>query len=107
MLGSYMRVFTVFDIGSGLKPGGGTPLNQPHRYAPPQRVVFLRRFGLKTVYSLSDCVCRIPDSLSCIPDSKSWDSSFHKFEVREGMVWSGFRGDFLPLWNNCKCWKET
>ena len=27
---------------------GGTPLHKPHRYAPPHRVGFLRRFGLKT-----------------------------------------------------------
>ena len=30
-------------------PGGGdTPLYKPYRYVPPQRVGFLRRFGLKT-----------------------------------------------------------
>ena len=29
-------------------PGGGTPLYKPHRYVPPHRVGFLRRFGLKT-----------------------------------------------------------
>jgi len=28
--------------------GGGTPQNQVYRYAPPQRVWFLSRFGLKT-----------------------------------------------------------
>ena len=28
--------------------GGGTPLYKPYRYVPPQRVGFLRRFGLKT-----------------------------------------------------------
>ena len=28
--------------------GGGTPLYKPYRYAPPHRVGFLRRFGLKT-----------------------------------------------------------
>ena len=27
---------------------GGTPLHKPHRYVPPQSVVFLHRFGLKT-----------------------------------------------------------
>ena len=27
--------------------GGGTPLYKPYRYVPPQRVGFLRRFGLK------------------------------------------------------------
>ena len=27
---------------------GGTPLYKPYRYVPPQRVGFLRRFGLKT-----------------------------------------------------------
>ena len=26
----------------------GTPLYKPYRYEPPQRVGFLRRFGLKT-----------------------------------------------------------
>ena len=31
--------------------GGGTPLNKPYRYMPPNRVEFLHRFGLKT-----DCV---------------------------------------------------
>ena len=29
-------------------PRGGTPLYKPYRYEPPQRVWFLRRFGLKT-----------------------------------------------------------
>ena len=28
--------------------GGGTPLYKPYRYVPPQRVGFLRLFGLKT-----------------------------------------------------------
>ena len=28
--------------------GRGTPLYFPYRYMPPQRVGFLRRFGLKT-----------------------------------------------------------
>ena len=28
--------------------GGGTPLYKLHRYVPPHRVGFLRRFGLKT-----------------------------------------------------------
>ena len=27
---------------------GGTPFYKPYRYVPPQRVGFLRRFGLKT-----------------------------------------------------------
>ena len=27
---------------------GSTPLYRPYRYVPPQRVRFLRRFGLKT-----------------------------------------------------------
>ena len=27
---------------------GGTPLYKPYRYVPPQRVGFLRRYGLKT-----------------------------------------------------------
>ena len=32
------------------EPGGSTPLYRPYRYVPPppQRVGFLRRFGLKT-----------------------------------------------------------
>ena len=29
-------------------PGGGTPLEKPNRYVPPQRVGFLGLFGLKT-----------------------------------------------------------
>ena len=33
---------------SAVRPGG-TPLYKPHRYVPPQRVGFLRRFGLRTV----------------------------------------------------------
>ena len=28
--------------------GGGIPLYKPYTYVPPQRVEFLRRFGLKT-----------------------------------------------------------
>ena len=28
--------------------GGTTPLYKPYRYVPPQKVSFLRRFGLKT-----------------------------------------------------------
>ena len=30
------------------KAPGGTPLYKPCMYVPPQRVMFLRRFGLKT-----------------------------------------------------------
>ena len=34
---------------SDITPGGeGTPLYEPYRYMPPQRVGFCRRFGLKT-----------------------------------------------------------
>ena len=28
--------------------GGGTPLYKPYRYVPPQKVSFLRCFGLET-----------------------------------------------------------
>ena len=31
-----------------VKYPGGTPLYKPYRYVPPQRVRFLRLFGLKT-----------------------------------------------------------
>ena len=31
-----------------VKSPGVTPLYKPYRYVPPQRVGFLRRFGLKT-----------------------------------------------------------
>ena len=35
--------------GAGVGGGGATtPVYLPHRYVPPQRVEFLRRFGLKT-----------------------------------------------------------
>ena len=34
--------------GNRISPGGaGTPLYRPYMYVPPQRVGFLRRFGLK------------------------------------------------------------
>ena len=33
--------------GNGRRGGGGSPLYKPYRYVPPQRVGFLRRFGLK------------------------------------------------------------
>jgi len=33
--------------GGGGGGGGGTPLRLPYVYVPPQRVGFLRRFGLK------------------------------------------------------------
>ena len=36
------------DEASTTTRGGGTPLYKPYRYVPPQRVGFLRRFGLKT-----------------------------------------------------------
>ena len=36
-------------LGKSENPGGGgTPLYKPYRYVPPQRVGFLRRFGLQT-----------------------------------------------------------
>ena len=36
-------------LGESENPGGrGTPLYKPYMYVPPQRVGFLRRFGLKT-----------------------------------------------------------
>ena len=31
-----------------LRGGGGTSLYKPYRYVPPQRVRFLRRFGLES-----------------------------------------------------------
>ena len=37
-------------LGKSENPGGleGTPIYKPYMYVPPQRVGFLRRFGLKT-----------------------------------------------------------
>ena len=35
-------------VGEGESPGGSTSLYKPRMYVPPQRVGFLRRFGLKT-----------------------------------------------------------
>jgi len=34
--------------------GGGPPLYKPYRYVLPQRVGFLRRFGLKTGIDFAD-----------------------------------------------------
>ena len=42
--GGCNRQFTVL----ATPPEGGTPLYKPYRYVPPQRVGFLRPFGLKT-----------------------------------------------------------
>ena len=36
-------------------PQGDSPLNEPYRYVPPQRVGFLRRFGVKTVTDFARC----------------------------------------------------
>ena len=38
-----------WEEGALKKVPGGTPLYKPYRYVPPQRVGFLRRFGLKTI----------------------------------------------------------
>ena len=46
LFGSFRAVAPVFrSLQCAL---GGTPLYKPHRYVPPHRVGFLRRFGLKT-----------------------------------------------------------
>ena len=37
----------------------GTPLYKPYRYEPPQRVVFLRRFGLKTGINFAHIVLEL------------------------------------------------
>ena len=52
-------------------PGeGGTPLYKPYRYVPPHRVGFLRRFGLKRVYTLPilgwNRVCFSKELLECM-----------------------------------------
>ena len=36
-------------------PRGDSPLNKPYKYVPPQRVGFLRRFGLKTGIDFARC----------------------------------------------------
>ena len=36
-------------------PQGDSPLNKPYKYVPPQRVGFLRRFGLKTGTDFARC----------------------------------------------------
>ena len=36
-------------------PQGDSPLNKPDKYVPPQRVGFLRRFGLKTGTDFARC----------------------------------------------------
>ena len=43
-------IFTAIKIVENYlsRVGEGTPLYQVYRYVPPQRVWFLRRFGLKT-----------------------------------------------------------
>ena len=38
-----------FALSSVVKARRHTPLYKPYRYVPPQRVGFLRRFGLKTI----------------------------------------------------------
>ena len=49
-----MRSFPVFAFFRDKEPagprggGGGTPLNKLYRYVPPQRVGFMRSFGLET-----------------------------------------------------------
>ena len=36
-------------------PQGDSPLNKPFKYVPPQRVGFLRLFGLKTGIDFARC----------------------------------------------------
>ena len=36
-------------------PQGDSPLNEPYKYVPPQRVGILRRFGLKTGTDFARC----------------------------------------------------
>ena len=36
-------------------PRRDSPLNKPYKYVPPQRVGFLRRFGLKTGIDFARC----------------------------------------------------
>ena len=44
---SYMTLHST-PSGGGAKGGGGTPLLKPCMYVPPNRVGYLRRFGLNT-----------------------------------------------------------
>ena len=43
-----MRHLAHAELGAGGGGEKGTPLYKTYRYVPPQRVRFLRRFGLKT-----------------------------------------------------------
>ena len=45
-------LITVLRGGAG---GGDTPLYEPYRYMPPQRVWFLHRFGLKVGIDFGHC----------------------------------------------------
>ena len=46
--GTYLILTTDWLLSNYNPTPGGTPLYKPYRYVPPQRVGFLRRFGLKT-----------------------------------------------------------
>ena len=42
------QILEVLSFCAPDRGGGGTPLYKLHRYVPPHRVGFLRRFGLRT-----------------------------------------------------------
>ena len=43
-----MSTHVLVPVGELYSPADGTPLYKPYGYVPPQRVCFLRCFGLKT-----------------------------------------------------------
>ena len=47
-LNRIFRVRNRLSVGGGGGGGGGTPLHKLYWYVPPQRIGFLRCFGLKT-----------------------------------------------------------
>ena len=44
----WLRTLCIGQVRLKVTPRGGTPIFKPYGYVPPQRVWFLRRFGLKT-----------------------------------------------------------
>ena len=59
-----MSTHVFVPVGELYSPGDGTPLYKPYGYVPPQRVCFLRCFGLKTCIDQA-LVTRVVQTLDC------------------------------------------
>ena len=73
-----MSTHVLVPVGELYSPADGTPLYKPYGYVPPQRVCFLRRFGLKTCIDQALVVRKVGNAIHQASVVQTLDSAIHR-----------------------------